>query len=129
MDLGIDLLILKDKRAHEEPYYKNVETGAKVVVASDKEEPATLDAVGMFKISIDRTEGVLVAAHYLSLDMNKPVNIVKGKTAETIYAKVLELGLVSRLDHAAYLGSELAKAEIALKTGKDYVQDNSLFKK
>jgi dihydropteroate synthase len=37
--------------------------------------------------------------------------------------------LVTRLDHAAYLGNELAKAEIALKTGKSYVQDNSLFDK
>jgi dihydropteroate synthase len=39
------------------------------------------------------------------------------------------MGLVSRLDHAAYLGSELAKAEIALKTGKEYIQDRGLFVK
>jgi len=83
----------------------------------------------MFKISIDRKEGTLVAAHYLSSDTNKPFNIVKGKTAESIYAKILQLGLVSKLDHAAYLGAELAKAEIALNTGKNYVQDGLLFKK
>jgi dihydropteroate synthase len=29
------------------------------------------------------------------------------------------------LDHAAYLGYELAKAEMCLKTGKKYVQDES----
>jgi dihydropteroate synthase len=39
------------------------------------------------------------------------------------------MGLVSTLDHAAYLGSELAKAEVALRTGKEYIQDSSLFKK
>ena len=33
------------------------------------------------------------------------------------------------LDHAAYLGSELSKAEIALRTGKEYVQDKEMFKK
>jgi dihydropteroate synthase len=36
---------------------------------------------------------------------------------------------VTRLDHAAYLGSELAKAEIALRTGKEYIQDTVLFKR
>jgi dihydropteroate synthase-like protein len=126
-DLGIDLLILKDKRSHEELYDRKVETNVKVVVTSETAEPATLDSAGTFKISVDRIEGFIVAAHYLPSDMSKSINIVKGKTAETIYAKVLELGLVSRLDHAAYLGMELAKAEVALITGKDYVQDGFLF--
>lgn len=128
-DLGIDLLILKDKRVHEEPYDKKLEAGAKVVDASEKPEPAVLDSESMFKISIDRAEGVLVAVHYTSLDMNKPVNIIKGKTADSVYAKIMEMCLVSKLDHAAYLGSELAKAEIALRTGKEYIQDKELFVK
>jgi len=29
----------------------------------------------------------------------------------------------------AYLGGELAKAEIALRTGKEYIQDAAMFKK
>ncbi len=128
-DLGIDLLILKDKRNHEEPYDKKLEANAKVVKVSETLEPATLDCVGMFKISVDRAQGVLVAVHYNSLDMVNPVNIVKGETADGVYAKIVELGLVSRLDHAAYLGSELAKAGVALRTGKEYVQDGALFKK
>ncbi|MEM4524601.1 MAG: DUF4346 domain-containing protein, partial [Archaeoglobaceae archaeon] len=33
---------------------------------------------------------------------------------------------VSRLDHAAYLGRELMKAEIALRLGKNYIQDREL---
>ena len=128
-DLGIDLLILKDKRVHEEPYDKKLEADTKVAFADEKSEPAVLDSLGMFKINVDRAAGVLVAAYYASVDMLKPVNIIKGKTTEAVYAKVLELGLVSKLDHAAYLGSELAKAEIALRTGKEYVQDKELFKK
>ena len=31
------------------------------------------------------------------------------------------------MDHAAYLGSELQKAYIAMLTGKDYIQDFELF--
>jgi dihydropteroate synthase-like protein len=128
-DLGIDLLILKDKRVHEEPYDKNLEADAKVVNAPDTSEPSALDSGGMFKISIDRKEGVLIAVHYVSLDMSKPVNVIKGKTADSVYSKIIAMGLVSKLDHAAYLGSELSKAEIAMQTGKEYIQDKELFKK
>jgi dihydropteroate synthase-like protein len=128
-DLGIDLLILKDKRSHEEPYDKKMEVGAKVVKASETLEPATLESEGMFKIAIDRVDKVMVAVYYDSIEMAKPVNVIKGKTAEGVYLKIVAMGLVKRLDHAAYLGSELAKAEIALSTGKEYVQDNQLFKR
>ena len=128
-DLGIDLLILKDKRTNEEPYDRKFETTAKVLIASETLEPAILDPAGMFKISLDREVGVIVAAHYPSNDLTKPDKIFKGKIAESIYAEVLILKLISKLDHAAYLGSELAKAEISLRTGKEYIQDKELFKK
>jgi dihydropteroate synthase len=65
--------------------------------------------------------------HFTDADLQKPQNIVKGKTAAAVYGKLVELGLVSRLEHAAYLGCELAKAEVALQTGKEYLQDSSLF--
>jgi dihydropteroate synthase-like protein len=126
-DLGIDLLILKDKRVREEPYDKKLEADAKVVNALAASEPETLDSKGMFKILLDRAEGVLVAAHYGSAQMDKPLNIIKGKTADGVLIKIVEMGLISILDHAAYLGSELAKAEIALRTRKEYIQDKPLF--
>lgn len=128
-DLGIDLLILKDKRVREEPYDKKIEANIKVEKVTEMSEPATLDSDGMFKIAVDRIDNVLVAVHFTSLEMNKPVNIIKGKTADSVRAKIMEMRLVSRLDHAAYLGSELAKAEIALRTGKEYIQDKGLFVK
>jgi dihydropteroate synthase-like protein len=126
-DLGLDLLVLKDKRNREEPYDRTLETNVHVAVASEKTEPAVLDEKGSFRIAVDRTDGNIVALHYTSLGLDKPVNIIKGKTAESVYTKIADLGLVTRVDHAAYLGSELAKAEIALKTGKQYLQDCSLF--
>ncbi len=128
-DLGIDLLILKDKRNLEEPYDARTESNAKVTVASNELPPATLDSAGAFKIAVDRKAGILVAVHFLPEDLNCPVNVVKGATAEAVYQRILELRLVSRLDHSAYLGMELAKAAVALKTGKSYVQDMPLFKK
>jgi dihydropteroate synthase-like protein len=128
-DLGIDLLNLKDKRSHEELYSKELETAAKVIHVPNRLESTILDSAGMFKIYVDRNENLLIAIHYVSPDMTVSNRIFKGKTAESIYAKIAQMGLVSTLDHAAYLGSELAKAEIALRTGKGYVQDGEFFKK
>ena len=51
--------------------------------------------------------------------------VIEGTTATALYATVIEAGLLSRLDHAAYLGRELARAEIALRTNGDYVQDRA----
>ncbi len=46
-----------------------------------------------------------------------------GQNAEDIYATLIKRKLVSRLEHAAYLGKELYKAELALKYGFAYVQE------
>ncbi len=127
-DLGIDLLILKDKRNREEPYNRSLEKDVPVVVATERSELVVLDEKGSFRIAVDRKEGVIVAFHCTSPHVNKPTIIVKGKTAEDVYSRIVELGLLSRVDHAAYLGSELAKAEIALRTGKEYIQESQLFK-
>lgn len=127
-DLGIDLLFLKDKRKHEEAYDKTVETDVQVTMIDEEAEPEILDPQGLFRILIDRDMETIVALHFKTGKANKPSNIIKGKSAHVVYAKIVEMGLVTRLSHAAYLGSELVKAEVALKTGKEYIQDRVLFK-
>lgn len=47
----------------------------------------------------------------------------EGRRAAELYIPAIEKGLVSRLDHAAYLGKELARSEEALLNGGTYVQD------
>jgi dihydropteroate synthase-like protein len=126
-DLGIDLLVLKDKRKREEAYDPQMEADAQVTVADEAVEPAAEDPQGLFRVTVDRNADNIVALHFATPEADKPTTIVKGKTAEAMYAKIVEMGLVTRLDHAAYLGSELAKAEIALRTGKEYIQDSFLF--
>jgi dihydropteroate synthase-like protein len=128
-DLGIDLLVLKDKRKHEEAYDSQLEVDAQVTLADGENESAVVDPQGVFRITVDRNAETIVALHFATIETKKPINIFKGETAEEVYAKIVEMGLVTRLDHAAYLGSELAKAEIALRTGKEYIQDSPLFKK
>ena len=48
----------------------------------------------------------------------------RGTIAQQIYNYILNnTSYISRLDHAAYLGKELKKAEIALKENKEYLQE------
>jgi tetrahydromethanopterin S-methyltransferase subunit A len=42
-----------------------------------------------------------------------------------MYSTIIENGWVSQLSHAAYLGKELARAELALRLGGEYVQDGA----
>lgn len=51
---------------------------------------------------------------------------ITGRNAEEIYNTILREGLVSSLQHAAYLGLELYKAEVALKLNIKYIQDSPL---
>jgi dihydropteroate synthase len=48
--------------------------------------------------------------------------MVKGKSYNEIKSKLLALNAISRIDHAFYLGYELAKAENALENGGEYAQ-------
>lgn len=49
--------------------------------------------------------------------------MVYGSNAIEIYNTIIKKKLISRLEHAAYLGKELYKAELALKYGKRYQQE------
>ena len=88
-------------------------------------EPARLvsDRMGYVVIYPDRTRGQLVLEHYT----NKGVldRVFEGTSPTAMYATVIEAGLIGRLDHAAYLGRELARAEHALLTKSEYVQDRA----
>ncbi|MEM3069003.1 MAG: DUF4346 domain-containing protein, partial [Nitrososphaerales archaeon] len=127
-DMALDLMIMKDKKSREEPYDRRFEEGVKIV-ESKKVRMRRLDPKGSFKILLDRDENKIVALYYPSYKADKHSLIIKGKNAEDIYRTIIDLGLVSLHDHAAYLGSELQKAQIALDTGKSYLQDMPLFSK
>lgn len=120
-DLGISLLILKDKRRSE---HMPNENASEIVIASEEEREWSLDPMGIFKIYVNHDEG-LIYALYIG---RKGRILIKGRTAKAIRDEILTRGLISSLSHAMYLGAELAKAEEALRIGKDYVQELPLFR-
>jgi dihydropteroate synthase-like protein len=119
-DLGINLIILKDKRRIE----SIVEEIDVLVLKGSENYKFTQDPQGSFKITAEK--GFIKAIHYINM---KPDLIIKGETAKSVYDEIIKNNLVSRLEHAAYIGAELQKAEIAAILNKNYIQDFPLFQK
>ncbi len=106
-----------------------------------------LDPGGYFIIYLDREAGLICAKHFTNViserglavdpETGKPIpargkverthtTILSGRTAKELCVKIFEEtqpSLVTRMDHAAYLGREFVRAEIALVTEQEYVQD------
>lgn len=88
-------------------------------------EPKTfkMDKAGYFVVIPSPEKKIIIVEHY-DYD-NKLLHIIEGEDAPSIYSTIIENGWVTELSHAAYLGRELAKAEISLKHGFKYVQDKA----
>ena len=105
-----------------------------------------LDSSGYFIVKIDQINKKIVVEHYLNnidekgiaLDpiTNTPIQcnnknkrqynkIFEGNTAKELGILITEKNnnLISKLDHALYLGRELQKAEECLLNDLDYIQD------
>ena len=120
IDLGVDLLMLKNKRMIDMPL--NTE-GAEIVKVEDKTVKRSLDPAGFFTIAVNSEEKTIDVLYCGA----KRKILLRGKTASSIYNEILRRRLLSTLSHAFYLGVELGKAEEALRTGKNYVQEEKLF--
>ena len=106
-----------------------------------------LDPGGYFIIYLDREPGQICAKHFTNIisdrglavdpETGKPIPVrgkverthaalFTGRTAKELCVKIFEEtqpSPVTMLDHAAYLGREFIRAEMALANGQDYVQD------
>ncbi len=115
-DLGLDLLCIKEKRRRPDfPLPENA-------IQARPSKGWRVDPAGPIRIrtvpdSISGNGGLIVAEHEKSS--------VVGRNAREVMDTLLELKLVSRLDHAAYLGRELERAELALQFNRSYAQDDA----
>jgi tetrahydromethanopterin S-methyltransferase subunit A len=83
-----------------------------------------LDRAGFFIILAQPQRDLILCEHYEN--NGRLAHVIEGREAALIAATAVERGLVTQLDHAAYLGRELQKAEAALSTGIAYEQDAAL---
>ncbi|MCM8796991.1 MAG: DUF4346 domain-containing protein [Candidatus Omnitrophica bacterium] len=82
-----------------------------------------MDKAGYFVIIPQTTKGIITVEHY-SYE-NKLLRVIEGKDAKSIYSLIVEKGWITQLSHAAYLGKELARAELSLKLGFKYIQEGA----
>lgn len=120
-DLGLNLLKMKEKRRAIDSYDNRVEEEAKVIEASASGE-SSRDSKGFFRIFVEESK-IVTVFH----GMGDSKIVIKGEAADEICQEIVKRGLVSEHSHAAYLGRELQKAEIALYTGRGYIQEKDLF--
>jgi tetrahydromethanopterin S-methyltransferase subunit A len=99
--------------------------GPKVVAARAQERREWVhDPEGFFVVLVDREAGDIVCEHYAKDGVHDET--IRGLRATDVANTAVRRGLLSRLDHAAYLGRELAKAESALALNLPYTQDEPL---
>ena len=77
-----------------------------------------LDPAGYVVVIPERRRGILVVEHY----KNEGVldTVIEGEDPSSMMATLLGEGLITRLDHAAYLGREITRADRALREGLPY---------
>lgn len=128
-DVGIDLLILKDKFKEN----LNFELKGDVFDTKNFKFKRKIDKIN-FRIFV--RDKIYIMVHKNRNPAENPIICMKGDKAEEIYQAILDYiikqgtrqGIEISREHCAYLGKELSKAEIALKIGKKYIQDDELFK-
>jgi len=107
----------------QRPYKSGLRAQLVEVTEAKSATKLRLDPRGYFVVMIQKGKNPLYVEHYSNDGRLK--HIVEGKDAATVCSTIVEMGLVSQLDHAAYVGRELAKAQLSLSTQIKYVQDKA----
>jgi tetrahydromethanopterin S-methyltransferase subunit A len=100
-----------------------IATGVPHYVAGDKVK-LKLDRAGFFIVHPKAETDLLLVEHYKN--SGEPTCIIEGSEPAKICAEIIERGLVSQLDHAAYLGRELERAKLSMQLNFPFRQDRAL---
>jgi hypothetical protein len=103
----------------------------KITAKYHKIKDFVLDPKGYFLITIDKKEKLIRVGYctFDNLEKNSKHNLqveIIGKTSIEITNTLIREKYISSLQHAADMGIELHKAEIALKNNLNYIQDKDL---
>ena len=89
-----------------------------LMVVSKRRWKMHLDPMGYFRVTLDGNE-ILVEHRAEDATLKE----YRGRTAMSLQHQIARDMALSDLNHAMYLGRQLAKAEMALKEGREFVQD------
>ncbi|MEM8778232.1 MAG: DUF4346 domain-containing protein [Cyanobacteria bacterium P01_G01_bin.49] len=124
-----------------------LEEAIKIIDDKLSKRQIALDPGGYFIIYLDRENGLICAKHFTNVINDKGLavdpetgeviaargkvnrsaeRLFTGRSAKELCIEVIEENSdcpITMLDHAAYLGREFMKAEVALVQGIEYIQD------
>ena len=121
-----------DKGSIKGRFYKiNKKIKRRLTAKYHKIKDWKMDPKGYFFIGIDYEEKIIRVGYCQFTKLgNSPINDmvaeIKGKTAIEIVNTLIREKFISSLQHAADMGIELNKAELALIHGFKYIQDKDL---
>ena len=124
--------VMKKNKVIKGRWYKiNKKIKKRIVAKYHKIKDWVMDPRGYFLIEIDREKKLLRVGYCKFSKLgNKPKNDmvaeISGKTAIEIVNTLIREEYISSLQHAADMGIELQKAELALKYNLNYIQDKDL---
>jgi tetrahydromethanopterin S-methyltransferase subunit A len=113
--------LTKEKEAFKE---KEIKATSSTEIIAQNPEKLRLDKKGYFVIIPDKLEHKIFVEYYAN--SGELLQTITGDDASSIYYTIIEKGYISRLDHCAYLGKELTKAEYFIKYNIPYRQDKAL---
>ena len=128
----LGLGIMKNNRAIRRRWYKiNKKIKKRITAKYHKIKDWVMDPKGYFLIAIDKEKKLLRVGYCTFRKLgNKPINdmvsIISGKTAIEIVNTLIRNEYISSYQHAADMGIELCKAELALRYKLNYIQDKDL---
>lgn len=115
-------LCLSDNNHNYDGNTVNLDSKKYIIAKNPKR--LVLDKKGFFIILSQQKENKIYVEYYAN--SGQLLHTIVGTDAPRIYNTIIEKGFISKLDHAAYLGKELIKAEYNLKYDIPYIQDKAL---
>lgn len=118
---NVTIALSKEKDAFKEKEIKSVSSHE---IIAQNPQKLRLDKKGYFVIIPDKSEHKIFVEYYANT--GELLQTIVGDDASSIYYTIIEKEFISKLDHCAYLGKELTKAEYFIKYDIPYRQDKAL---